>query len=198
VLLILCGNSLQAKNLGAYGTIYEIKEQDALEWVAQKLEQMQMSGELKKQQVIMQNKSRAKILRPTKVKNLKRTTIPRAILHDLTLVLPQDIVDAQGKLIYAKGTKINPLTYTKSKKILLFLDGDDPEQVNWALNEHQQRGDLAKLVLVNGPVIDLMQQNEVRFYFDQSGRLVHYFKIKQIPAIVEQKDNHLQISEVKI
>jgi conjugal transfer pilus assembly protein TraW len=198
VWLTLCGNTLQAKNLGVYGTVYDIQEQDALEWIRNKLNQLEGSGELAKQQSLLKEKARAKILRPKPVSGLKKTDKPRTFTHDLTLVVPEDIIDAEGKVIYAKGTRINPLEVMSSQKTLLFFDGDDPDQVNWALNEHSQRGDLAKLVLVNGPVIELMQKNEVRFYFDQAGRLVKHFQIEQIPAMVEQKGKQLVVTEIQL
>jgi conjugal transfer pilus assembly protein TraW len=82
-------------------------------------------------------------------------------------------------------------------KSLLFLDGNDEAQIRWGLAEYQKRNEMAKLILVNGPVIDLMKKHEIRFYFDQWGKLVDYFNIKQVPAIVEQVNEKLLISEVK-
>lgn len=196
--LILCGSPVEAKDLGVYGSLYEIHEQDALEWITQKLHQLESSGELENQQNLMREKATSKILRPSAVKGLKKTTKPRTFMHDLTVELPNDIVDADGKPIFTKGTRINPLDFSVSSKALLFLDGDDVEQVKWALQEHSRRGDLVKLILINGPIIKLMEQTQIRFYFDQSGRLVSKFKIEQIPAVVEQKGNQLQISEVKV
>lgn len=197
VWLILCGSAVQAKELGAYGPIYEIQEQDALEWIQNRLQRLQDSGELAKQQERLKANARSKILRPTPVP-IKKTTTPRSFVHSLITVVPENILDANGKVIYLKGSQINPLASNHTQKALLFLDGDDPEQVLWALKEHRQRGDLAKCVLINGSVIALMEQTEVRFYFDQAGILTRHFHIEQIPAIVEQKGTALWISEIKL
>lgn len=198
VWLTLCGSALEAKDLGEYGSVYNILEQDALDWIMQRLNQLQTSGELDRQKTQMQEKVKQKVLRPPPVKGLKRTTQPRTFIHDISVVVDNDIVDAKGKVIHRKGTRVNPLDFIHSSKAMLFLDGDDPEQLQWALNEHAHRGDLVKLVLINGPVMELMERTQVRFYFDQEGKLVKRFRIEQIPAIVEQKGNQLQVAEVKI
>lgn len=197
VWLILSGNTSQAKNVGTYGTMYDIAEQDALEWIGKKLNYLQENGEITKQQARLKERARDRILRPKSI-SIKKTTVARSFAHSLVTIVPEDILDAQGKVMYAKGTKINPLNNAHTQKALLFLDGDDSEQVSWALKEHQQRGDLLKLVLVNGSAIELMEQTEVRFYFDQAGTLTRHFHIEQIPAIVEQKGNQLWVSEIKL
>lgn len=184
--------------MGSYGSLYEIQEQDALEWIAQKLTHLQETGELEKQQNLMKVKASKRIYRPKPVKELKKAVQSRTFIHDLTIVVPEDIVDADGKVIYPKGTRINPLAYSKSHKALAFLDGDDEKQVKWALQLHEQKGDLVKLVLVNGPIIELMEETLVCFYFDQEGRLIKRFQIEHIPAIVEQKGDKLVVSEIKI
>ena len=196
--LTLCSNSLQAKDLGVYGTLYRIQEQDALEWISNRLHQLEQSGQLEAMNKQLQAKVSKKIYRPKPVLGLTKTTTPSVRYRDLTAEAPADIRDDQGNLIYRKGTRVQAPILYQSAKALLFLDGDDKAQVKWALKEYAQRGDLAKLVLINGSIIELMQENEIRFYFDQAGRLINHFKIKQIPAIVERKDNQLKISEIKI
>jgi conjugal transfer pilus assembly protein TraW len=196
-LLILCGNAGWATDLGVYGSIYDIREQNALKWIETRLTELQASGAIERQQEKLKEKALASIHRPKPVKGLTRTTTPRQFEKDLTLTVPSDIKDADGRVIHKAGTKINPLTQLPTHKSLLFLDGNDEAQIRWGLAEYQKRNEMAKLILVNGPVIDLMKKHEIRFYFDQWGKLVDYFNIKQVPAIVEQVNEKLLISEVK-
>ncbi len=194
---ILCGNECWAKDLGVHGTIYDIEEQDALKWIEARLNELQASGEIERQQKKMQEKALSSIHRPKPVAGLTRTTNIKQFEHDLTVTVPSDILDADGRVIHKAGTKVNPLLMLPTKKALLFLDGEDEEQIRWGLAEYKKRSELAKLILVNGPVIDLMKKHDTRFYFDQWGKLINHFKIKQVPAIVEQVGDKLQISEVK-
>lgn len=189
-----------AVNCGTQGSLYPIKEQSALEHIQQRLKQLEASGDIEKHQKQLKEQAVATIERPKLVMGLTTTQHPRVFEKDLTLVVSEDIKGANGEIIHKAGTKINPLAnrLVHTKKVLLFLDGDDKKQISWALNEHQKRSGLAKLVLVKGQPLELMRIHEVPFYFDQSGRLTQYFGFEHVPAMVYQQDNKLMIAEVKL
>ena len=75
---------------------------------------------------------------------------------------------------------------------LLFFDGDDPDQLAWALR--QSPG--AKLILVRGAPLQLMKARQRRFYFDQGGKLSTHFAIRAVPARVRQQGRLLEVSEI--
>jgi conjugal transfer pilus assembly protein TraW len=191
------GESL-AGNLGVQGSIYEIGEQDALEMIKKRLTVMEKNGEIEIQNQKLKKQALSSIERPAAVSRLKPTTKPRVFEKDLSLTVPEDIKGAQNEVLYKAGTKINPLQGISTKKSLIFLDGDDQKQLNWALQAYRNRKEFAKLVLVNGSPLELMRQYEIPFYFDQAGRLSQYFKLEQIPALIYQKNDRLIISEVKL
>lgn len=188
-----------AVNCGTQGSLYPIKEQSALEMIQQRLAQLEASGEIAKHQQQLKEQAIATIEKPKPITGLTITQHPRVFEKDLTLTVPEDIKGANGEIIHKAGTRINPLAnrLIHTKKVLIFLDGDDKKQVQWALNEHQKRKGLAKLVLIKGQPLELMRTFEVPFYFDQSGRLVRYFGFEHVPAMVYQQDDKLMIAEVK-
>ncbi len=204
-LLILYSSVISAKDLGVQGPIYDIKEQDALEWIEQRLSQMDKSGEIQRHQEKLKKQALSSIKNPKAVKNITKTTVSRQFEQDLTFVLSYDIKTPDGKIIHRAGDIINPLRMNsiaaQNKKALIFIDGDDLSQLTWALKQQKKRASnnmLSKLVLINGSATDLMEQHQIRFYFDQAGKLSHHFNIKHVPAIVEQKGDKLIISEAKI
>ncbi len=205
LLLILYSSALVAKDLGTQGPIYPIKEQDALEWITRRLNQMDKSGEIQRHQEKLKNQAVSSIKRPKAVKNITKTRVPRTFEHDLSFVVPYDIKTLDGKIIRKAGEIINPLNMNNTphlnNKNLIFIDGDDLSQVSWALKKYKnltQNHKLAKLILINGSATDLMEKHQIRFYFDQHGKLVNHFKIQQVPATIQQKSDKLVISEVKI
>jgi conjugal transfer pilus assembly protein TraW len=204
LLLILYSSVGIAKDLGVQGPIYDIKEQDALEWIGQRLNQMDKSGEIQRHQEKLQKQAMASIRNPKPVKNITKAKVFRQFEQDLTFVLSYDIKTAEGKIIHQAGGIINPLRFNNmaaNNKALIFIDGEDISQVAWALKQQKKRAAnhmLTKLVLINGSATDLMEHHQIRFYFDQEGKLVHHFNIKHVPAIVEQKGDKLLISEVKV
>lgn len=190
--------TLIAEDLGVQGSVYEIKEMDALRWIYKKLQSMDESGEIARQQEKLKEKALLSLERPLPVKGLKPTEKPRTFEKNLSFMLSADINDAEGKLIHKAGTRVNPLRQQICNKTLIFLDGDDPKQLQWALNQYQDKQTLVKLVLVNGPVLQLMETLNIPLYFDQAGRLVQYFNIEQIPATVSQSKDKLKIMEIKL
>ena len=189
---------LGAQSLGTQGATYAIQEQSALEWIEERLLVLQGRGEIAALQARLKAKGIASIERPPQVRGLRPTDSPRTFEKDLTVLVSKNIRDAQGRLIQAAGTRINPLNRVFSKKSLLFFNGDSPEQLAWALAEYERSHGLVKLVLVKGPVLQLMRDHELPFYFDQAGRLIRYFNIEQIPARVSQSKDKLLIEELKL
>lgn len=199
VLFAFSGYS-HALNCGTQGSVYPIQEQNALEWILQRLKHMELNGEIEKHQQKLKTKALVSLERPNPISGLKPTQTPRVFTKDLTVTISQDIRNAKGALIHPAGTKINPLSnpLLASKKVLIFLDADDLKQLNFALHEYQKRQGFAKLVLVKGPVLELIRKHQIPFYFDQSGRLTRYFGFKQIPALVYQQNQQLVVAEVRV
>ena len=190
--------NVKALVLGTQGSTYAIQEQSALAWIEERLLQMQASGEIARLQERLKAKGLESVEHPRAVQGLRHTDTPRTFEKDLTVVVSQDLKDAKGRIIQAAGTRLNPLRQVFSKKSLLFLDGDDAKQLDWALQEYKRSHGLVKLVLVKGPVLQLMRDHEIPFYFDQAGRLSRYFGLEQIPARVSQRKDKLLIEELKL
>lgn len=189
-----------ARDCGIQSTTYHIKEKSALEQIQQRLANMQASGEIDMHQQQLKSQALNTIEKPKPVSGLIKTKQARIFEKDISVSMPEDIRDHNGKIIHKAGTQVNPLSdrLLATKKVLIFLDGDDNGQVEWALKEHQKRRGLAKLVLVNGKPLELMRTFDTPFYFDQTGRLTKYFGFQQIPAMVYQKGDKLMVAEVKL
>ena len=184
--------------MGTQGPTYAIQEHNALSLIEQRLLALQTSGAIDRAQAVLKQQGIASIEQPKPVQGLRHTDQARRFEKDLSIVVAKDIQGAKGELIQKAGTKINPLKKFFSKKILLFLDGTNTEQLSWAMNEYQKNQGLCKMVLVNGPPLALMRSHALPFYFDQSSRLVHYFGIEQVPAKVFQRGDKLCIEELKL
>jgi conjugal transfer pilus assembly protein TraW len=176
-----------AKNLGVYGQTFEIKEKSLLEVIQQRLMALQDSGKLQLYQEKIQKRVEESIKRPKPVEGIRQAETYQSIIYDPTITVSQDLKDYQGNVFAHKGQKINPLDYQSFGKPLLFINGDEPSQVSWALRQE------GKIVLVQGTPLDLEQNHRVTFYFDQGGALTKKFGINQVPVRVSQRDNQLLV-----
>ena len=107
-----------------------------------------------------------------------------------------------GKLLYAAGTKVNPLDHMEWEGKLVFIDAKDKEQIAWVKKNHIDMSEIdvddAKIVLVAGKPLELEKETGKNIYFDQFGELTSKFNISHVPAVVEQEDKHLKVTEVYI
>ncbi len=183
---------LQAKDMGSYGVVYPIDEQDPIILIQNKLKSMEESGDLERHNRRIQKKTKESVERPDPVKGIGRATHSRAFTYDPTYTVSQDIKDHLGRVIHAKGTKINPLDTVSLSEELVFIDGDDVDQKTWFFDRNQkpvisnQNGKKVKLILVKGAPLALSEELGMPVYFDQGGFLTKKLDIKHVPAIVSQ------------
>jgi conjugal transfer pilus assembly protein TraW len=190
---LLLVSTLSAKDLGCHGELFPIQEESLLEVIKKRLLKMQESGTLETYQRQLAEHAKRKALNPEPVK-IQHTKIPRTFYYDPTLTLFEDLEDHEGRIFAKKGERANPLEIIPLTKELLFIDGEDEPQVNWALSRTLS----SKIILVKGQPLKMEERHDRSFYFDQLGFLTQTLGIKQVPARVFQEGNRLKIEELNI
>ena len=193
LLLIFFATSVSANHLGTFGQTFAIIEEDLVEAMQTKLKALEKSGAILEHQANIQKKTIENIQRPNPVAGLVKTQKPRVFMYDPSILVPYDLKDHKGQVFINAGTIVNPLDSHQLSRVLVFIDGDDPTQVQWAINKNPSN---TKIILVNGSPFELMKQYLTTFYFDQTGKIINKFGIGQVPARVSQKEQQLQIEEV--
>jgi len=197
VALLPMSFAVLADDLGVVGPTYEIVERDVLELITSKLKQMEQSGELAKYQEDYKNKVVSNIEHPRPLAGFKSTETAGTRYYDPSVVTEKDIVDATGKVLYARGTRVNPLDYIGWNSYLLFVDGRDEKQLAFGKKIAATSDRPVKIVLVAGEPLALMRKWKSTVYFDQGGKLIKRFAITQVPAIVRQEGKRLRIDELR-
>jgi conjugal transfer pilus assembly protein TraW len=192
--VLLCPAEVLARDYGQRGTVFPVIERDLLEQIHSRLTQMERSGETARLNEDLKRRTIARVNRPDPVAGIVRASEARRWQFDPTITLAADIRGAKGELIHAAGTRVNPLDSVQLRAELLFLDGDDPDQLAWALKQAAN----AKLILVKGAPLELMKARQRRFYFDQGGKLTERFGNRSVPARVRQQGRLLEISEIAL
>ncbi len=175
------------KDRGVYGELFEIEEKDLLKQVASKLKKLEENGELKGIQEGIQKRIVRNIEEPRTVERIIKTKKARIFEFDPTIELTEDLKDQKGKIFARKGDKHNALDYITYSKTLLFIDGEDEEQIEWAklkLLKHKE----VKIILVKGKPLKLQERLKSPIYFDQFGIITKRIGVKQVPARVWQEE----------
>lgn len=186
------GGDTEAKDLGSYGPTFDIVEENFLVRIQEKLAVLEKSGKMKDHQLELTKRVKERVLRPVPVGGLTVVTKNSVKEYDPTFILDQDIKDHEGNLIGKKGAIYNPLDYRPFGVPLFFIDGDDANQVSWALSGQ------GKIVLIKGSPLTLFKEFQHQFFFDQGGSIVKKFGIDQIPAKVSQEGKKLKIEFIKL
>jgi conjugal transfer pilus assembly protein TraW len=194
--LVGLSQTATADHLGVIGPVYEIAEPNLLEVILAKLRHAESAGVLARLQQDAQRNARRAIEEPEPVPSVTRTTRARSFFHDPSIVVPHAITDADGKVIVAPGTRVNPLDTVSLSKSLLFFDARDPNQVKRARGLLDQQQGRVKLILTGGSYLELMRRWQVPVFYDQNGALVAKLGIRQVPAMVSQDGRRLRIDEL--
>jgi len=187
---------LQAADHGQMGETFPIIETDLLTSIEAKLRALEASGGIAALQRQMQNQAVASVRRPKPVDGLSAATVRREWLFDPSIVTEDDIHDTKGNRIAARGTRVNPLDMVQLRQALVFIDGDNAAELQWALRTWSDTA--AKIIFVSGSPFDAMKPWQRRFYFDQGGTLTSKFGIRHTPAVVSAAGSSLKISEVPL
>ena len=188
--------SAHAEDLGVVGPVYPIAEPNLLEAIVAKLREADTSGRLAMlQQNASANVTRA-IEQPAPIASVTKTAKPRSFYYDPSIVIPYAITDAEGKVIVASGTKVNPLDTVSLSNALLFIDARDARQVGRAKAMLEERQGKVKLILTGGSYLDLMRRWKRPVFYDQQGHLTEKLGIRHVPALVSQEGRRLRIDEI--
>lgn len=197
--MLILSTPVFASDLGVIGPVYPIAETDFMQQVQATLKQKEASGDLARWRTQQVEALQAAADRPAPVQGLRPTLHTQSWFWDPSIIIPTDMRDANGHLLLAAGSHFNPLTQIRTWTPLIFFDGDNPDQVAWAVSLNQQLQGKEHLILVNGSLSKTaLSFPNNHLYFDQDGRLVQRLSITHIPAIVSQSGQRLAITEVAL
>jgi len=188
-----------AADLGTIGPTYPIGEVHFLDFIRQRLQEKERSGELKQLEQAARARGVDAVKHPQPVAGIQPTETARTFYFDPSFTLDRNIVDDKGKLLFAAGMRKNPLEIVPLSKHLLFFDARDRRQVARAralIAHYQGRKVRVKPILVGGSYLDLMKSWRAPVYYDQQGMLTRRLGITRVPAIVSQEGMRLRIDEL--
>ncbi|HAT7956498.1 TPA: type-F conjugative transfer system protein TraW [Legionella pneumophila] len=190
---LMNGAPVYAKNLGNYGQLFPVIEQDIRQVIMTKLYRLEQTGAMKQHQQHMVARVEEHVRRP-KPLHLSTTITPKTHELDPSIVVNQTLYTHDGTLIAKKGAHLNPFERLSFSKTLFFFDADDPKQLSW-VKAHYKHFEQVKFILTGG---DVKEASDVlgSVYFDLEGRLSRYFHLKHVPSVVTQKGLVWRIQEI--
>jgi len=197
-LMLATAGGVRAMDLGVIGPTYEISEPHLLQMIEQRLREKERSGELGRLEAEARKRGIATVKNPPPVTGLRATDAVRTFYFDPSFAVDRNLLGPQGELLFAAGTRKNPLEVVSLSRHLLFFDARDPRQIGRARQLIALYQGRVKPILVGGSYLDLMQSWHVPVYYDQQGLLTRRLGITQVPALVSQEGLRLRIDELAV
>jgi conjugal transfer pilus assembly protein TraW len=203
IALLTC-STVFGENLGTTGQTYAI-DRDGSEQLKDIARRKQASGELDAFWRNYRDKMAELIKHPAPL-GIKSDYSVRSERHDLAFTLPQDYRNERGQVVAKRGTVIRPLHIQPLRTGLIFIDGRDQNQIDYAIARGRKQP--LKIVLTAGSPIELRIKyqhtkwrtgNGVPFYFDQRKMIINNFQklygidLNSVPATLYQKGDQLAI-----
>lgn len=195
--LSLLAPTVFAVELDVIGPTYEISEPHLLQMIERRLRDMERSGELKRLEEQARVRGIESVKHPPPVTGPHPTETARTYYVDPSFTLDRNILGPQGELLFAAGTRKNPLEVVSLSRHLLFFDARDPRQVGRARQLMASYQGHVKPILVGGSYLELMKSWRIPIYYDQQGLLTRRLGISQVPALVSQEGLRLRIDELE-
>lgn len=190
--------SAHALDIGTLGPTYGIAEPHLLQFIAQRLRDKERGGELQRLIDDARRRGVEVVKHPPPVAGLRTTEAARTFYVDPSFTLDRHILDADGRLLFAAGTRKNPLDVVSLSKRLLFFDARDRRQISQAKALIARYDGKVKAILTGGSYLELMKSWQAPVYYDQQGVLIRRLGIRQVPALVSQEGPRLRIDEVPL
>ena len=177
----LISPGVPAADLGTWGDLWPVQEQDMLTLITQRLEALQKSGTWAQEMEAFQGRVIENSQRPAPVEGVGKADKYEQRWFDPSIRLTEDLKDHNGRVFARKGDVLNPLKTVPFMQTLYFIDGDDPDQVAWMKLQVPDTL-ISKIILVKGSVPDTSVALDARIYFDQNGVLSKRFGLTRVPA----------------
>lgn len=178
IILLLLFSSVTNAIVISQGTTYEIVEPDLLIEIQQKAKQVDWQ-KLQRNMKFTQEFARLPI-----------ATEDNSYYHTPVTILPFEVKDKNGKVLYPKGFKFNPLKYTTLPNQLIVLGSSRHLDVVSNLSSLVSPDDT--LLIVNMDTRKFIKQTGKRAFL-LSKNAIKRLGIKQIPAIISQQGDQFLI-----
>jgi conjugal transfer pilus assembly protein TraW len=150
-----------SKDFGIMGQNFPIIEESFLEFLQRNSAGKDLNQKIRQAKEVLLKKAK----NPFPVSKLSKAKQSKVYTLDLTFQVDKDIFDTNGNIIACKGTQINPLEKIELSTGLLFFDGNDKQQLEWASKQPEN----FKWILVAGKPLEIEEKEKRPVYFDQKG-----------------------------
>lgn len=196
-MMVMASVCMAEGNQVVLGTTYEFAEKDLLVEFQQRVEKKKPEAD--KVMSDLQKKAKEKILtwKPDGLDKLIPAKQDREFYPDLTYTLEQDIMDAEGRVLYPRGFKYNLGDYLNMPFRVIVFDPTVKKQKEWIAKNGYDKDVGTVLLITDGQALKLGEEYK-RPVFYSAKPLVDRWGLKRTPSVVMQIGNKIKVSEINL
>lgn len=177
------------------GETFEFKENDMLNDIQNVIQQKKPELEQKLEKIKEESKVKIKNFKPQDMIKLKQAIKENIFYPDMTYTTPDNIYDNNGKVIYPKGFKFNPLDYQTMHYQIIVIDGTLQEEINWLIENNYTNNIKYKILISDGNYSEISKLLKQPVFY-AIPKITEKFNLKYTPSIITQIGNKLEVKEI--
>ena len=176
------------------GKTYDYVEKNAIADIQEHIKKNEKKIEAKIAKKQLEQKSKARDWKPEQRK-LSAATKHKVFYPDMTYTVPEDIKDATGRTMYAKGFKFNPADYVHMQQESVIIDASNKTELEWAKNNSYLDSAKYMVLLAGGNAFKITEEFKKPAYY-LTKEVADKFQIQKTPSIIKQIENKIKVSEI--
>lgn len=176
------------------GKTYDFAEKNAITDIQDHIKKNEKNIEAKIAKKQLEQKSKARDWKPEQRK-LTAATKHKVFYPDMTYTVPEDIKDATGRTMYAKGFKFNPADYVHMQQEIVIIDASNKIELEWAKKNSYLDSAKYMVLLADGNAFEVTEEFKKPAYY-LTKEVADKFQIQKTPSIVKQIKNKIKVSEI--
>lgn len=176
------------------GKTYSFAEKNAIADIQEHIKKNEKNIEAKIAKIKIEQKSKARDWKPEQRKVIAATK-NKVFYPDMTYTVPEDIKDATGRIMYAKGFKFNPADYVHMQQEIVIINANNKIELEWAKKNSYLDSAKYMVLLTDGNAFEITEEFKKPAYY-LTKEVADKFQIQKTPSIIKQIENKIKVSEI--
>lgn len=189
--LLVANNKIEL-NLGQ---TYEFAERDMIELIYEHIDKNKDEINARLDSERDKSKEKIKNFKPKGLKPLEPATQDNTFYPPLEYTLKNDIVGADGRVIYKKGYTFNPADYVKIHYAMIVIDGTNESEIEWLKKSDYLNSIAYRILLSDGNYYEMMKEFKQEIFYLMP-EIRTKFQIQKTPSIIKQVGNKIEVKEI--
>lgn len=197
LLLLTCAVSLVAKEPLYLGLTYDFAELDIIDAIQSHIKNNSDKIEQKYNEMRQQSMDKIENMEPKLKTQLRFATQDIEFYANTRYTNPEDIKDAQGKILYRAGFTYDPMDYISLPYSIVFINAERESEVTWLKNSNMLNSAKFRILITGGKYSEVTAKLGEHVFF-ANDKIITRLNIKATPSIASQEGKRLKIREVCI